>query len=73
MSIDSHSVSKHSDTTHEDRKIAAAIRRIVQDKEKRDAVGQAAAETIPVAWIAIMERVLARYATLIEKRSVKRN
>ena len=50
--------------------IATTIRYVVKNKEIRDAVGQAAAGTIPVAWTAIMERVLARYSALMEKRRV---
>jgi glycosyltransferase involved in cell wall biosynthesis len=48
--------------------VAAAIVRIVSDRETRDAVGRVAAETIPMPWTAILERAVARYVALAGRK-----
>lgn len=50
--------------------IAAMIRHVIENPQKRDQVGHTAAATIPVEWPKIMEQVVARYTSLVEKKKM---
>ena len=45
--------------------LARVIAGILDDPEKRDRVGQAARETIPIPWSTVMETVVERYERLV--------